>query len=106
MAELKRFEIYYRLQGGNFGREIADQKDVTPDINGLISRYPNLQTNRSASLVLFLNTVFGFLIEYGVLKNASVVAQFRGYTLDLNGNGIYNSGELLSEIAGTWRMKF
>ncbi len=96
---LKRFEAYYQLQGGQFDRKI---REVPLDT----IKYGNLTNEMSASSYISLNTGFGVLLEYGILSNATILGQYRAFSLDHNGNGIYDAGELISEFSLTWRMKF
>lgn len=139
VSGLKRFEVYYDMTQGKFGRLIIDNAKVfLPDttivpfttiINNRMTiidtlfdtddepdslqlefdynnDYPLLTDTQSESFFFSLNAMFGVKIEYGVFSNANVLAEFRGFSHDFSGNGIFDEGELVSEFALTWRQKF
>ncbi len=131
---LKRVEVYYQLQSGQLYfalrdspkldsivtdtvglAEIPDYANVLDDTTLVDSavieipfenNYPFLSSVQSESFFTSLNASFGVKIEYGVLQNASVLAEFRGFSHDFSGNAIYEPGELVSEFSATWKMKF
>jgi len=68
--------------------------------------YPLLTGTQSESTFFSLNALFGVKIEYAVLSNATVLAEFRGFSHDFAGNGIFDEGDIVSEFVLTWRQKF
>ncbi len=111
LDNLERAEVYYLLTGGKFRREIL----TTPRLSNRVSPtqdlsdfelYENITATSSESFFNSLNMEYGALIEYRVIENSSILAQFRGYSLDLDNNGIYSQGDDILEFSTTWRMKF
>lgn len=96
IANLKRFEAYYNLQGGFFNRQIFLQNNNSVP---LVSKH-------SESFYLSGNTNFGILLEYQILSKSSILAELRGYTHDFNGNAIFDTDDLITEFSMSWRSNF
>jgi hypothetical protein len=101
ISNLKRFETYYNLHGGWFGREMY----MSPAYLAGESRYPFVD-KVGESFYLSLGSTFGMLLEYQVLQKSSILAEFKGYSFDFNSNGIFDSDDLIMEFALSWRSNF
>jgi hypothetical protein len=98
---LKRFELWYNLEHGQLGREIAYPRNPNPE-----GVYPEFVNWKNELPFLSLNLSMGCSLEYSIMKILSIVARYRSYGFDFNGNAIYDSGDLVSEFSARVRVKF
>jgi|GEM_PF-5613740 len=101
ISNLKRFEIYYNLHGGWFGREVYIGNEYRQGLNSL----PYVD-KAGESFYLSLGSTFGMLLEYQILSKSSILAEFRGYSQDFRSNNIFDTDDLIMEFGLSWRSNF
>ncbi len=98
IQRVPRFEMSYTMYSGKLGRHL-----VLDTLSNQV--IPQTAPEFEDKLFFSLNTVIKVAGEFKVLSNASVVASYTSYSLDLITNGIYDAGEMVSEFGLQWRMK-